>query len=201
MRLLCQRASDSWLRRPIVDFRTQDFVARSWFHIIKSRAISHPAEAWRIQTMTSIRPRCVLGCLLAVPFLLLLSWLPAYGQQDDFLPPEQAYRFNTRGEPETIVVSWTIAPGYYLYKKRLSFESDTPGVTLGTPIFPNGDSHHDEFFGTQEVYRGAAVILIPVKFTGQHPSQLRVKIRWQGCADAGLCYPPTTWETTVPMTR
>jgi thiol:disulfide interchange protein DsbD len=139
------------------------------------------------------------GCMFAPPFLLLLSSFLAYGQQDGFLQPEQAYRFTVKAEKDRIVVRWTIAPGYYLYQKRLSFQSSTPEATLGTPAFPKGESHHDEYFGTQEIYRGAVTIPVPFTLAGPRPSQIKIKLRWQGCADAGLCYPPTTWETTVPL--
>jgi thiol:disulfide interchange protein DsbD len=135
--------------------------------------------------------------VFVLPFLLLLSSFPASSQQDDFLPPEQAYRFAVKAGKDRIVVTWTIAPGYYLYQKRLSFESSTPDMTLGSPAFPKGESHHDEYFGTQEIYRNTAIIPVPFTRQGPRPAQMKVELRWQGCADAGLCYPPTTWEATV----
>jgi len=130
-------------------------------------------------------------------FPLLSNSFPAPSQQEDFLQPEQAYRFVVKGEKDRIVVTWTIAAGYYLYQKRLSFESSTPDMTLGRPAFPKGESHHDEFFGTQQIYRNTAIIPVPFTVQGPRPAQMKVELRWQGCADAGLCYPPTTWEATV----
>src|SRR5471032_1958270 len=53
-----------------------------------------------------------------------------------------------------------------------------------TPALPQGEAHSDEFFGEQQVYRQGLEVKIPAGATGQ------VKLGWQGCADAGLCYPP-----------
>jgi thiol:disulfide interchange protein DsbD len=78
-------------------------------------------------------------------------------------------------------VYWQIANGYYLYQKRLKFEGLKPDQQ---PTLPAGEDHNDEYFGQQPVYRQGLELVIPASATGQ------VKIGWQGCADAGLCYPP-----------
>jgi thiol:disulfide interchange protein DsbD len=76
---------------------------------------------------------------------------------------------------------WQIADGYYLYQKRLKFE----GLSASQqPALPAGEDHNDEYFGRQQVYRQGLELLIPASAHGQ------VKVGWQGCADAGLCYPP-----------
>ncbi|WDU63737.1 protein-disulfide reductase DsbD [Pseudomonas poae] len=74
---------------------------------------------------------------------------------------------------------WQIADGYYLYKQRMKFDG-----LAEKPVLPQGEPHSDEFFGEQEVYRQGLEVKIPAGTTGQ------VKLGWQGCADAGLCYPP-----------
>lgn len=103
-------------------------------------------------------------------------------KQADFLPAEQAFNFTSdrlaTGETR---LQWQISDGYYLYQQRLKFE----GLSSNNkPLLPNGESHTDEFFGNQTVYRHSLELVIPASASGQ------VKIGWQGCADAGLCYPP-----------
>lgn len=118
---------------------------------------------------------------------------------DDFLPPQQAYKYTTRIENDQLIVSWNIEKGYYLYKKRMGLAAATPGVTLGEPVYPKGEAHKDEFFGEQEVFRDRFTVTAPIK-GARTGDTVAVKIRWQGCADAGLCYPPSVWDATVKVT-
>ncbi len=118
---------------------------------------------------------------------------------DDFLPPEEVFKYTTRVENDRIVVTWNIARGYYLYKKRMGFESASTGSTLGEPLWPKGENHHDEFFGDQEIYRGTADFPLPVTFAATRPTSVDLKLKLQGCADAGLCYPPQVWDTKVQI--
>lgn len=122
--------------------------------------------------------------LAGIPDLAALS-----GNQAEFLPPDQAYIYSASVEDGFIVAEWVIAEDYYLYKKQFQFHSDTPGVVLGTPQLPAGEMHTDEFFGAQEIYRGILEVRIPV-VAGQ--GEFVFRVRYQGCADAGLCYPPQT---------
>ncbi len=115
---------------------------------------------------------------------------------DDFLPARDAYRFATSVEAGELVVRYDIAPGYYLYRDRLAFESATPGVTLGPVSLPVGEDHEDDYFGKQVIYRGTAKVGLKVSFDGP-PRDFELRLKLQGCADAGLCYPPQTWPTPV----
>lgn len=101
-----------------------------------------------------------------------------------FLPAERAFSLSheTRANGEQRL-HWDIAPGYYLYKNRLLF-GDLP--VDQHPALPEGVAHQDEFFGEQPVYRDNLDLVLPATAKGQ------VKLSWQGCADAGLCYPPQT---------
>lgn len=139
-----------------------------------------------------------LGALgLALAGVAVTSFAPA--QQDEFLPAEKAYFYEVGVQGDRVLVSWIAMPGYYLYRKRLGLESATPQVKLGQADFPQGETHHDEYFGDQEIYRGTATIAVPFEVTGPPPAKFTLKLKWQGCADAGLCYPPTTWTTTVSL--
>lgn len=120
----------------------------------------------------------------------------AAAAEPDVLRPEQAFRYTAAAEGREIVVRWTIEPGYYLYRERMSYATATPGVVLGTPVMPEGEPYHDEFFGDMHIYRGSAVVRLPVT-SGSGPVDLTLKS--QGCADIGLCYPPQTWKTTVDL--
>jgi thiol:disulfide interchange protein len=130
--------------------------------------------------------------------LLLALAVPA-AHADDFLPPQEAYRYALAADGSTVTVTYTIAKGYYLYRKRTSFVSDTPGVTFGEAKFPKGLPHQDEYFGEQEIYRGTASFVVPYTVTGARPAALNLKLKLQGCADAGLCYPPQTWAAKVAL--
>jgi len=124
--------------------------------------------------------------------------------EDDFIPPEQAFKYTVSATADAITVQWHVTPGYYLYRKRLGFESSTPGITLGAPVFPKGLDHEDEFFGKQEVYRGAGNrFVLPYTRAGNTVANgltsATVLLKLQGCADAGLCYPPMKWTATVAL--
>jgi len=123
--------------------------------------------------------------------LLILLLLPALAQalpagdpfkQADFLPVDKAFTFSSeRLDSGETRLHWNITDGYYLYRQRLKFD----GLSAeNNPVLPTGEAHSDEFFGAQQVYRGNLELVIPASASGQ------VKLSWQGCADAGLCYPP-----------
>ncbi len=135
--------------------------------------------------------------LLPLLLPLLAATTPALAGDDDFLPVRSAYKVALSASPDVLIVRFDIADGYYLYRDRLGFESATPGVTLGKASLPVGLDHEDEFFGKQVIYRDMVKVGVPVTFSGA-PRNFDVKVKLQGCADAGLCYPPQTW--TLPVT-
>ncbi len=140
--------------------------------------------------------RTLAKLLLGLTVLALpaLSW----AQEDEFLRPEQAYRYSTRVDGERVIVTWTIEPGYYLYKSRMAVSAAESTIQL-EPDWPRGESHTDEFFGTQEIYRGTVEIPVAIKTALQRPATLALELRLQGCADAGLCYPPLRWKSDVAL--
>jgi thiol:disulfide interchange protein DsbD len=122
--------------------------------------------------------------LMLLLFPLLAQALPGTDlfKKPDFLPVGQAFMFSSeRLESGETRLYWQISDGYYLYQKRLKFE----GLSVNQqPALPPGEEHNDEYFGQQQVYRQGLELVIPASAKGQ------VKVGWQGCADAGLCYPP-----------
>ncbi len=110
----------------------------------------------------------------------------------DLLQVSEAFQLHGEAIAEDLVrVEWEIADGYYLYKERFRFTSDTPGVRFGEPIFPTGKFKTDEFFGEMEIYRDKVSVDIPLILTkGTVADRITVKTVSQGCADIGVCYPP-----------
>jgi thiol:disulfide interchange protein DsbD len=110
----------------------------------------------------------------------------------DLLSNDEAFRLSQHldREKNQAVFNWDIADGYHLYQKRLKFSSKTPGVELGLPDFPKGETKHDEAMGVLEVYRGHLEIRVPLLRKQPGLSDLKVEVSSQGCADAGVCYPP-----------
>jgi thiol:disulfide interchange protein DsbD len=135
---------------------------------------------------------------LARRFALLLGLVGFSATQaaDEFLPSTEAFKYETRASETGLTVQYRVHPGYYLYRDRLAFESATSGVTVGPPQFPAGEDHEDEYFGRQVIYRDTVDIPMPVSFEGA-PRAFDLRLKLQGCADAGLCYPPLTWTTAV----
>jgi len=125
--------------------------------------------------------------------LLVLALLaPAIARAagtDDLLEPDKAFRFSARAlDAGTIEVRYAIAQGYYLYRERFRFAAEPASVKLGTPQFPKGEVHEDQFFGRTETYRKELAIRLPVAAGGARSVKLLVTS--QGCADAGVCYTP-----------
>ena len=127
-----------------------------------------------------------------------LDQVAAYEQ--DLLEPEQAFAFSaTVADDSTLQVSWKIADGYYMYRDRIRFSSETPGVELGEPSLPAGKIKEDEFFGKIATFRNQATATIPVIRKASAPTTIQLKAVSQGCADIGICYPPQTQLAQLEM--
>ena len=128
-----------------------------------------------------------LPCLLA---LLVLLPAPAPAEED-FLQPDQAFRISgTAAGTDAVTVRWDIEPGYYMYRSKFRFVSESPNITLGRPELPPAETKHDEFFGEVEIYRDQVEARLPVQRGARAGDLVAIEARSQGCADAGLCYPP-----------
>jgi thiol:disulfide interchange protein DsbD len=124
-------------------------------------------------------------CLTLCTLLVLLH-AGAARAEPEFLDPAIAFRFEARmADPQTVEVRYQIAEGYYMYRERFAFRAT--GAKLGAPEIPPGKVKYDETFQKDvETHKGELVIRIPVEGSG--PFTLTAGS--QGCADAGLCYPP-----------
>src|SRR6185369_17631605 len=122
---------------------------------------------------------------------LLFSLLISLAHAEEFLHPAVAFKPSARAlDGQTIEISYEIAKGYYLYRDKFRFSVDGDGATLGTPAFPPGKEKTDENFGKVEVYYKAVAIRVPVERNASGVLPLKLKVVSQGCADAGVCYPP-----------
>ncbi|MDD5330988.1 MAG: protein-disulfide reductase DsbD family protein, partial [Sulfuricella sp.] len=134
---------------------------------------------------------------LLTVFFLVCSW-SAHAAGDDLLEPEQAFKFSARVVDEhTIEAHYQIAEGYYLYKEKLKFQAEPSGVTLGAPQLPAGKVKQDDYFGKVETYRHEVVVRLP--YTRGGAGQMVLKSVSQGCADAGVCYPPQTQTAKLDL--
>ena len=129
---------------------------------------------------------------LGLGFLLLIASPLLQAQEEELLPPEEAFSLSAWVEGNDLVAEYQIAPGYYMYRQRFDFQvdsSDAP-VRFDVAVIPDGKVKHDEFFGDVETYRNSVRIVLPMIFDNAAASNLKVKATSQGCADIGVCYPP-----------
>ena len=110
-------------------------------------------------------------------------------QQTQFLPVDEAYQLNLIADGEQrLLLQWEIAPDYYLYRHAFAATaSSAEGSLTVTMSLPNGLAKTDEFFGDVEVYYGAVDAQLDVTGVAE---LVEIGVTYQGCADAGLCYPP-----------
>ena len=140
-------------------------------------------------------------------FKLMVFGLLAIFQQSamaldskDVLPVEQAFRFSaTAVAADRLELVWQIAEGYHLYRDKFKFQSQTDDIQLGQVNFPEGLIEQDAVFGEMVVYRQSVRLDLPI-IAQNSQRQIKVLVKYQGCADIGLCYPPqkTLVELTLP---
>jgi thiol:disulfide interchange protein DsbD len=118
-----------------------------------------------------------------------------------FLDPELAFVLSARPmDPGAATVSWRIADGYYLYRERIVIEPlDSPHVSMDAPQLPQGKIKEDPYFGRQQVYYEGVQARVPLRLQPGAPREVSLQVTYQGCADAGLCYPPITKVVALAM--
>ncbi len=135
--------------------------------------------------------------LAAMALALAGIALGARAAEDQFLEPEKAFRMSVRAADERHVeVLFKITPDYYMYRER--FEVKSPDATLGSVELPAGKVKFDETFQKDvETYRNELRVRVPVQ---KAPARFALHVVSQGCADAGLCYPPMTSTAQISLT-
>ncbi|MDO9010451.1 MAG: protein-disulfide reductase DsbD [Gallionella sp.] len=136
----------------------------------------------------------LLLCLLAPAAHAdnFLDKLPAFGgrQQPAFLPPDQAFALEVQVQnAHTLQASFTITPGYYLYRDKVSFTTDDSATKITSVNLPAGELKHDPNFGDTYVFHQPFQAGITLNRTGDAATSITLKAFYQGCSDQGLCYP------------
>ncbi len=139
---------------------------------------------------------------LAAKLLLLIPSLAGFAvaEAQDVLPPEEAFPYTIEASSDQLLLKFEVQDGYYLYRERFDFASQTAAVTLGAAVLPSGEIHEDEFFGVVETYRGQFEVSIPY-WRSTETDELDFQLTAQGCADIGLCYPPQRWTSNVSLPK
>lgn len=123
------------------------------------------------------------------------------GGEKELLDPEKAFRISARALDESNVeVEFKIADGYYLYRERFTFVTES-GRPLADVQIPRGTPKEDQFFGRTETFRHLVRIRVPVSLEDAAKGSVTLKITSQGCADIGVCYVPLEQKVRVALPR
>ena len=108
----------------------------------------------------------------------------------DFLKVDEAFQFESEILDDGLKLRWKIAPEYYLYLERFKFKASSASTHLGEPQFSTqGEAKEDPYFGLVHVIHEQIEVFLPIQLAGDQTDD-EIKITYQGCAEAGLCYPP-----------
>jgi thiol:disulfide interchange protein DsbD len=142
-------------------------------------------------------PKAALAVLLAG----LAALLPTARAADlsDLLPVDEAYVLSAKAvSRERIEFHFQIAPGYYLYRHRFGVQPVDSAFKFNPLQIPAGEKHVDQFFGPVETYR-KEVTLVQTGASASDVDSVTFRVKYQGCADIGVCYPPQTRTLTVAL--
>ena len=121
------------------------------------------------------------------------------GAGEDLLEPDKAFAASIEAiSQNAAILRFDIADGYYLYRDKLDVRvAEGEGIELGPVNPPEGETQEDEFFGASQVFRDRVEFLVPVLREADDVADITLAVDYQGCADAGVCYPPLTQEVSV----
>ncbi|HTD28628.1 MAG TPA: protein-disulfide reductase DsbD domain-containing protein, partial [Xanthomonadaceae bacterium] len=147
-------------------------------------------SGWRVSIARSVA-RLSSATLTALALLCTFAALPAFAvDESNLLPVDQAFALSAKATDRgRIELNWNIAKGYYLYRERISAQPDAAAFKSDPLQLPEGIHKHDQFFGDVQIYHD----LVKATLTGTAASGVTavdVTVKYQGCADAGVCYPP-----------
>jgi thiol:disulfide interchange protein DsbD len=152
----------------------------------------------KFSVLEMFRESAAPGYLLLAALLIFSA--PGHGQglgnlfggSTDFLPVDEALPFSFTNEADGVILSWDIAPEHYLYQGRVTITSKTNGVTPGEPEFSyRGTETEDDYFGKVTVFYDPVQARVPITLP-PGTTEAELEVTYQGCAKAGLCYPPQT---------
>ncbi len=114
--------------------------------------------------------------------------------RSQFVPADQAFAFDFQQNQHDLNLTWQIKDGYYLYRKQIRITPEH--AKIADVQLPQGVWHEDEFYGKSEIYRDRLTLPVTIN---QASAGATLTVTYQGCADAGFCYPPET--KTVPLSE
>ncbi|HOY23982.1 MAG TPA: protein-disulfide reductase DsbD family protein, partial [Cellvibrio sp.] len=141
---------------------------------------------------------------LAIPYANAVDLIPApnanaspakatlISNQHEYLRVTEAYKLSSEikdaeNNTKNLSLTWTIAPEYYLYQERFKFRA-TPEITLNPSHSPEGKHKFDEFAG-KDMTLHYHEVTVDFSIPADSPA-FDLRVTSQGCAEAGLCYPP-----------
>mgnify|MGYP003385491881 CR=1 FL=1 len=138
--------------------------------------------------ISTLKPSIKFGLSLLLAFVLQCAYAfqpegagVTSASNDDFLPVEEAYIANVFSDNGEIIVDWQMAPNYYLYEHAFSIQANTTKLNIN--YSRDGIARHDEYFGDVTVFYDNLQL-------AASSDTKTITVNSQGCADAGLCYPP-----------
>ncbi len=114
--------------------------------------------------------------------------------RSQFVLADQAFAFDFQQNQHDLNLTWQIKDGYYLYRKQVRITPEH--AKIADVQLPQGVWHEDEFYGKSEIYRDRLTLPVTIN---QASAGATLTVTYQGCADAGFCYPPET--KTVPLSE
>jgi len=165
-----------------------------------SKQVRHKLPHARLTIGLALFAVLVVSSLILVPAPSFAAKFSFGGSSEKPLSVEEAFVASVAAtERDSITVTFDIAEGYYLYQDKTSVDSNTADASLGTPEFPEAIVINDEFFGETATFRERVQIAVPLD-ADDSLVKIDVTVKFQGCADMGLCYPPTEYplQLTLP---
>ena len=122
-------------------------------------------------------------------------------EEEEFLDPDVAFVVTAKqGSDNSIKTNWLIQDGYYLYKDKISVApANESEITLGDIPLPEGKEKEDEYFGLIVSIDHEFNAEIPITKLAANTRAVDLIFKYQGCAKAGLCYPPITKTIKVNL--
>lgn len=164
--------------------------------VIKSRGCADLGICYPPQTWTADVPLMAAKASSTSAISLTPS-----GGSSEFLPVDEAFQVYVEPrDGNTADLLFRVTPGHYLYKDKISASTDSESARTGQLDLPAGELKNDEFFGEMEVYHNDVEARIPIARATPDAMDLEITVGYQGCADAGLCYPPQrrTFALSLP---
>ena len=167
----------------------------AWLSFLPTQ--THATEEQEAVTVEASQDKGILGSLSSFGQSL------GFGGNNNgpFIPPEQAFILSADvDDAHTLTVRWDITDGYYLYRDKFGFELiDADGISIQAVELPRGKEKHDENFGLMEVFYEEIEANLPLQRDNTKATEIQLQVKYQGCAEAGFCYPPMKQLLTLSL--